>query len=754
MVGYLLDLSLLSPHYMCYTIFCIIVVLSMYSLLLQNQRGKKMQLEGQQFGQYRFMRLLRTGGMSEVYLADDERLHRRVAIKVIWTDTSRYADPDEAKEAARLFLREAQAIAQLDHMYILPVYDSGEESIHGISFMYMVMPFRHEGSFTDWLRKRGKSRLLSPWDIEPIVKQASSALQHAHDHQIIHQDVKPSNFLIHGNAEYPNQLNLQLADFGVAKFMTTTSESQTIRGTPTYMAPEQWNGHPIAATDQYALAVMTYELLIGRPPFVGHNQHQMWHQHCHVSPLPPSAINSNIPEDLDAVLLRALAKDPQDRFLSISEFAHAFGEALHNSLNIHQTLTISPLEAHVGTRRLVMLPDGRQLAVNVPAGTHHGQVLRFEELGRNSSRGGPVGALIITIVVNKVGELVALSNITTVEGTLPAFNNIDSTMPVTHQERLSKGKGILLVSLALILIVGGVLSIIYSTWTSWQNSLTITATATAKAASVISNNTAIARNNMTSIAHTNATATGQANATTTTQIANLTATGQANATTTTQIANLTATAQANVTATQIVNANATATRQSEITMYTTAIAGTPAIDDPLQDNSNNNNWDTTYIKDYGGCTFAGGAYHSIVKKGSFSPCFAQATHFSNFSYEIQMTILKGDRGGIAFRANKANGAFYYFHISVSGSFALDIYNNNFYMHTIATGFSPAINTGLNQANLITVVAVDNMLNLYINMQKVASVSDTTYNSGQIGVVAENTGDPTDVVFSNAKVWTK
>src|SRR5437660_11105518 len=158
---------------MCYTIFVSLSCFQCTLCYFRINEVKKMRLEGQQFGQYRFLRLLRTGGMGEVYLADDERLHRRVAIKVIWTDTSRYADLEEAKEAARLFLREAQAIAQLDHMHILPVYDSGEESINGVSFMYMVMPFRHEGSFTDWLRKRGKSCLLSLWDIEHIVKQAS-----------------------------------------------------------------------------------------------------------------------------------------------------------------------------------------------------------------------------------------------------------------------------------------------------------------------------------------------------------------------------------------------------------------------------------------------------------------------------------------------------------------------------------------------------------------------------------------------------
>jgi eukaryotic-like serine/threonine-protein kinase len=706
-----------------------------------------MQLEGQQFGQYRFLRLLRTGGMGEVYLADDERLQRHVAIKVIWTDTSRYADTDEAKEAARLFLREAQAIAQLDHMHILPVYDSGEENIDGVSFMFMVMPYRHEGSFTDWLRKRGKSRLLSLWDIERLVKQAASALQHAHNHQIIHQDVKPSNFLIHGDAEYPNQLNLQLADFGVAKFMTTTSQSQTIRGTPLYMAPEQWNGHPIAATDQYALAVMAYELLTGRPPFVGHNQQQMWHQHCHANPLPPSTFNSNIPENLNGVLLRALAKDPQDRFSSIAEFALAFREALLNSLNNHQTLIISPAEARAGTHRLVMLPDGRKLSVNVPAGAREGQMLRFEGQGGNSSNEGPLGALIITIAIKKVEELVTLSNTIAVEGTLPVFHKIDSTMPEAYQVRPLKGKVILLASLALILITGGGWGVAF-TWTSWRNSVNITTTATANAATVVSNNTTTARNNMTSIALSNATSTARANAT---------STARANATTT-QIAYITATARANVIATTqasaTAQANAIATRQTEISLYTTAIAGTSAIDDSLKDNSNNYDWDTTYIPDYGGCTFSGGAYHSIVQKGSFSACFAKATNFSNFAYEIQMTIVKGDRGGIIFRANKDNGAFYYFHISVNGSYALDIYNNNFFMQTIATGTNSIIKTGLNQANLITVVAIDNSLNLYVNMRKVASVSDTTYSSGQIGVVAENTGDPTDVAFSATKVWTK
>src|SRR5438067_1863588 len=111
-----------------------------------------MLLEGQQVGHYQLVQLRRSGGMGEVYLAEDMRLHRQVAIKVIRTDSMRFTDDHRAKETARLFLREAQLIAQLDHLHILPLYDSGEERVDGMAIMYMVMPFRYEGSFTEWLR--------------------------------------------------------------------------------------------------------------------------------------------------------------------------------------------------------------------------------------------------------------------------------------------------------------------------------------------------------------------------------------------------------------------------------------------------------------------------------------------------------------------------------------------------------------------------------------------------------------------------
>lgn len=229
-----------------------------------------MSLEGEHLGHYRLLRLLGRGGMGEVYLAEDARIGQQVAIKVIHTEGTAHSDQKRVSEAARLFEREARAIALLDHPNILPLYAYGEETLHNESLNYLVMPYRKDGTFADWLRQRGSQTLLSPAEVTPLLQQAADALQHAHDQQVIHQDVKPTNFLVRLRTDQPNRPDLLLADFGIAKLSGATSGvSQSIRGTPIYMAPELWDGHPLPATDQYALAIMVYELLVGRPPFRG-----------------------------------------------------------------------------------------------------------------------------------------------------------------------------------------------------------------------------------------------------------------------------------------------------------------------------------------------------------------------------------------------------------------------------------------------------------------------------------------------------
>src|ERR1700694_2818960 len=152
-----------------------------------------MFLVGQQFNRYRFERFIDQGGMGEIYLATDTHLQRQVAIKVMKSPISSHADAQAIAEAVRLFQREAKAVTMLEHPHILPLYDYGEENLDGILFTYFVMPYRQEGSLADWLSKRGKSAKISLYGAAHILSQAAGALQYAHDHDIIHRDVKPSN---------------------------------------------------------------------------------------------------------------------------------------------------------------------------------------------------------------------------------------------------------------------------------------------------------------------------------------------------------------------------------------------------------------------------------------------------------------------------------------------------------------------------------------------------------------------------------
>jgi eukaryotic-like serine/threonine-protein kinase len=285
---------------------------------------------------YRIGHPIGKGRLSRVYYAEEiphtigrqHDIRRQVAIKVIDPEDLDIDDQD-IREVERLFMQEVQAIIKLNHPNIVPLLDYNETYIENRKLMYMVMPYHRERSLADWLdQHHAGNQQLSLAVVERIVRQAADALQYAHDHQIIHRDVKASNFLVQDDARALDGLHLQLADFGIARFITKPSKTHYVRGTTPYMAPEQWDGEATAATDQYALAVMAYELLTGRYPFVGSNTEQLWHQHKHMPPEPPGIFNANVPEALDEVLLTALEKRPEDRYSSISAFADAFHEAV------------------------------------------------------------------------------------------------------------------------------------------------------------------------------------------------------------------------------------------------------------------------------------------------------------------------------------------------------------------------------------------------------------------------------------------
>ena len=669
-----------------------------------------MSLEGSQIGRFRLLRPLGRGGMGEVYLAEDDQLRRQVAIKVIQTE---YPDPD----ATRLFQREARAIAMLNHRHILPLFDFGEATIHGTILTYTVMPFCKEDTLAAWMQQRRNTFLLSPHNVGFIVEQAASALQYAHNHQIVHQDVKPSNFLIRNSEDASGRPDLMLADFGVAKSNSTTaSVSQSVRGTPAYMAPEQWEGTPVPATDQYALAIMTYDLLTGHPPFQG-GLGQVMYQHLHVTPQPPGRLNPRIPADVDTVILHALAKKPEERFGSISAFARAFEQALlvdsssptiTNTSHepgrraIHAALVISEAEALTGTHRILTLLGGRQVPVNVPANAYNEQVLNFPSQGEPSTSGGSAGDLIVTLIIEQQEQTPLTTppqpqpNIAVPQAgdTRPKTDIPDIPIvkapPTDNQSGAKRNQRTIAIASGIVLVVLVLALVFYAVSRSASNAV-------------------------------NGSNTG-------------TDTNTGNGT---------------------VTVDATATIIAQNPDPYPPMNRTLVGIDPLSDNSHG--WDVNSDK-FGTCAFTGGAYHVNAIQQSGKSCSLPKANFVDGAYQVQMTTVNGNGGGIFFRGDeKGNG--YYFFIGHNGTYEFGIYNNcignynNCKINPLRRGSSPAIKTGLNQPNLAAVVTSGSTIDLYVNDQKIDSVSDSSYSQGGIGVFASGVNGPTEVAFNDAKVWT-
>jgi len=301
-------------------------------------------------------------------------------------------------------------------------------------------------------------------------------------------------------------------------------------------------------------------------------------------------------------------------------------------------------------------------------------------------------------------------------------------------ERLPRAIVILMIVVAVILVAGGG-GIVYYT-ISVQAAARAQATATAQADTTATFTAA------TAIANANITATTAANAhATATTIARVNATA-------------TAASIAHATATAVANAHATATASTiaaNPNPYPPGV-GTLALLDPLSDNRRGFSWSENSTN----CVFTGGAYHVIAPDSRSSAyCTARSTNFVNFAYEVQMKIIKGDVGGIIFRANSTNNNFYLFYVSQTGSYELFLCPGNNCSPIVLPASSTAINKGLNASNLVAVVARGTSITPYINRQQVASVNNGTFSQGQIGVVASpfaNVGHPTEVVYSNARVW--
>jgi eukaryotic-like serine/threonine-protein kinase len=358
-----------------------------------------MSFEGMHLDHYRLLHLLRNDEFDEIYLAEDICQTQQVAIKVVPADLDAHSNVF-SREMIPHLLQEMRAVRLLDHPHILPLLDFGEARLDGNNIFYVVMPYWPKESLADWLQRQGGR--LSPQQAFHVVSQAADALFHAHEQDIIHQDVKPSNFLLvsrssNSSLEAPDLL---LTSFGISG--TTRigdANGRVVRGTPTYMAPEQWIGRPVVASDQYALGIIAYQLLTGQEPFQGSTEEMMW-QHLHIQPVLPSSLNPLLNPALDAVILRAVAKKAAKRFASIREFARAFQQALNYAGDLHVTISITPKEARTGSIQLVHMPGNWWVNVWVMAGIQSGQVIRLDTLGEPYYEGGPTGTVFLTVNIS------------------------------------------------------------------------------------------------------------------------------------------------------------------------------------------------------------------------------------------------------------------------------------------------------------------------------------------------------------------
>jgi eukaryotic-like serine/threonine-protein kinase len=344
-------------------------------------------------GRYELGELLGRGGMAEVRQAVDRRLGRAVAVKQLRTDLA--TDPTFQAR----FRREAQSAAGLNHPTIVAVYDTGEETdpLTGVSIPYIVMELVEGPTLRDVLKD---GRKLLPERALELTQGVLDALSYSHKAGIVHRDIKPANVMLTPNG------GVKVMDFGIARAVADTSATMTqtaaVIGTAQYLSPEQARGETVdARSDLYSAGCLLYELLVGRPPFLGDSPVSVAYQHVREAPLPPSQLDPELSPEIDAVVLKSLAKDPADRYQSAREMKADISRLLSGQqTTAQQTTAVVPMavgamaaNAYDTPTRLVGPP-----AAVPPAGSEED----YEEEEPQKSRVG-LAILIGAIIVVALG---------------------------------------------------------------------------------------------------------------------------------------------------------------------------------------------------------------------------------------------------------------------------------------------------------------------------------------------------------------
>jgi serine/threonine protein kinase len=359
-------------------------------------------------GEYRLVARLGSGGMGVVYEAEQARLDRRVAVKVLWPHLSQ--EPGLVER----FNREARIAARLEHPNILPVYGFGQEG----DLLYLVMRLVRGGSLKDRLRGEGPRRQgWSPREALELTRQALPPLDYAHRRGVIHRDLKPDNILLEPSDDFSSGYRVFLSDFSIARLIQTDdvelglTQTGDALGTPTYMAPEQVQDQPLdGRADLYSFGVVLYEILVGQVPFRGQTAMGVAIQHVR-DPVPsPRELNPKLSPPVEAVLLRALAKDRTERFGTGAALIEALSEAVE-SVN----------GAAPRTRRPSREASPTQAPVAPPGRSTNATPVRDPAKGNRGARGGrrawllTLGALLVLGGLAVVGSLLVEPGVPTTE---------------------------------------------------------------------------------------------------------------------------------------------------------------------------------------------------------------------------------------------------------------------------------------------------------------------------------------------------
>ncbi len=349
---------------------------------------------------YKLERVIGRGGMAEVWLAHDQRLDRAVAIKRLRVDLA--TDPTFQAR----FRREAQSAAGLNHPNIVSVYDTGEEidSASGIAVPYIVMELVEGQTLKQVLA--GDRRLLPERALE-FTQGILDALSYSHRAGIVHRDIKPANVMLTKNN------TVKVMDFGIARAVADTSATMTqtaaVIGTAQYLSPEQARGETVdSRSDIYSTGCLLYELLVGRPPFVGDSPVSVAYQHVREQPLPPSELDPEITPAMDAVMLKALAKDPADRYQTAREMRDDISRILQDEPVLAPAAPTQVLAPAVAAPTAVIPPKraqgdtGTQPATNAELESTSAQTPQKKRMS-----GGTIAIIVLLLAVLGVGAYAA-----------------------------------------------------------------------------------------------------------------------------------------------------------------------------------------------------------------------------------------------------------------------------------------------------------------------------------------------------------